>query len=478
MIETQPRDPVLFIDCTSTIRSGLNTGIQRVVKSLAKQAQVFSEYLGIECIPMCYQFNAYYRIQDAELVTSDTQDEYEALTFQYQDIYFCPDAFWTMDIYHNLPFFRDRGVNIAILIHDIIPITHPHFIDKESVHLFEEALLEVIRYSQLLPCVSRETQRNLMTFCKSRGIELSELECPVITMAPALEPLPQFDIDDSNRIPTGNFFLMVGTIEPRRSYLDVLHEFSLYRKNGGQLQLLIIGKQGTKSSEITGIIQNLGNAVTWLIDANDNELTLAYKQATAIICASRAEGYGMPVAEGLAYNGLVLANRLPVFGEFAGAYPYYFDINVEGDLMQLMHKVHTLHRPTHPPYLGSWDASAISIAINLRRIATFCGKNTAIELHRNSSDAVRWAHWIYFGRKCNPEDVVMWMQRETLTSMLIAMQYELCKPNAELTSYNIRQASQLITGKFPDANEIVWLKEKYRTLSELNDYLFNIRNQS
>lgn len=363
------RAPVLYIDCTSTIRSGLNTGIQRVVRALINQAAVFSQNLAIDCIPIGYQFNAFYRVEDAKKVALDTQADFIPVKVQHKDIYFCPDAFWTMDMHAWYPFFRGRGLSIATLIYDIIPITHPWFFTPEDARTFEIGLLDVVRGSDLLPCISRETQRALIAFCHAKGISLSESKCPVIPLAPAMTALPVPDQQKYKRLPKGEFFLMVGTIEPRRGYLDTLREYSKYRDAGGTAELLIVGKRGTQFSEIIWQIDRLRPTVTWLEDADDRELAGAYQRAIAVICSSRAEGYGMSVAEGLAYNGRVLANRLPVFQEFAGAHPYYFDIELEGELARLMAKAKTLAHAKHRLNLGSWADTARAIATQLARIA-------------------------------------------------------------------------------------------------------------
>lgn len=44
----------IFLDCTHTYNSGLNTGIQRVVKNIVKNAQAVSRDLGVEIIPVVY----------------------------------------------------------------------------------------------------------------------------------------------------------------------------------------------------------------------------------------------------------------------------------------------------------------------------------------------------------------------------------------------------------------------------------------
>ena len=52
--ETSPslKPSHIYIDCTSTYATGLNTGIQRVVRSIVEREQALSEHAGVPCIPV------------------------------------------------------------------------------------------------------------------------------------------------------------------------------------------------------------------------------------------------------------------------------------------------------------------------------------------------------------------------------------------------------------------------------------------
>ena len=423
------RDPILYLDCTSTVRTNLTTGVQRVVRGLCDQSVVFSEQLGIKCVPIANQFEAFYRVEDACLITLNTQEDFVPVDFRYRDIYFCPDAFWTMDMYQWFPFFHSKGMPIATLIYDLIPLTHPQYFSAQTIQVFENSLLDIVKYSKLLPCISFETQRALKKFCHSKNIQIKEENCPVIPIAPAVLVLPGQDHEEDNELPV-NYFLIVGTLEPRRGYLEALREYSMYRDEGGEAELVIVGKRGSHSDEIIHSISTFENSVRWIDNANDSQLANLYQNAAAVVSPSLAEGYGLPVAEGLLYNGLVFANRLAVFGEFAGAHPYYFDIKIKGELSRLMASVDQLGRPDSRPNLSSWEESANAIATQLTKIAPFHGKHTAIELTKVSPESVRWAHWFVFKRQCNPEDLEIWMQYATISTMYDAMRYEVDTNNA------------------------------------------------
>lgn len=281
----------------------------------------------------------------------------------------------------------------------------------------------------------------------------------MIPLAPALQSGKQ--ALDTTRIPKEPFFLMVGTVEPRRGYVEAVTEYQAYLLGGGEASLLIIGKEGGAANAVSECIRHAGEKVKWLSDASDAELMAAYHQALAVVCPSHSEGYGMSVSEGIAYNGLVLANRLPVFGEFAGAWPYYFDIDRQGDLARLLEDTPNLTRLAKAPSMGGWRDTARAIALNLVHISQAHGRHQAVELLRNSEEAVRWAYWLLFGRVCSPAEVAGWLKFETVQAMFDGLQYESRSPNALLSNNSVRWLQQAINGRQAIGDEEVayWCKQ-------------------
>jgi len=89
---------------------------------------------------------------------------------------------------------------------------------------------------------------------------------------------------------------------------------------------------------------------------SDGELALLYRGAAALIQASEAEGFGLPLIEALSVGTPVLANDIPVFRELAGAHATFFDIHREGDLSE---KVERLLREGSRPVDFSWPSWSV-----------------------------------------------------------------------------------------------------------------------
>jgi glycosyltransferase involved in cell wall biosynthesis len=116
-------------------------------------------------------------------------------------------------------------------------------------------------------------------------------------------------------LPERPFFLSVGSIEPRKN----LHRLAEAFRSSGlahDFELLLVGRQAwgelPEGVSVTGAV-------------SDGELKSLYKNAQATFVPSFYEGFGLPVAEGLALGSPVFCSDIPVFREVAGPVARYFN---------------------------------------------------------------------------------------------------------------------------------------------------------
>jgi glycosyltransferase involved in cell wall biosynthesis len=88
-----------------------------------------------------------------------------------------------------------------------------------------------------------------------------------------------------------------------------------------------------------------------------------YSTCTALIAASEAEGFGLPLIEAAQHKLPIIARDIAVFREIAGKYAYYFSGNEPDDLANAVRAWLTLYESAeHPksddmPWL-TWKQSA------------------------------------------------------------------------------------------------------------------------
>ena len=132
----------------------------------------------------------------------------------------------------------------------------------------------------------------------------------------------------SHRPLTESYFVMLGTIEPRKNHLLVLNLWrELYAKYGRETpSLLLVGSRGWKNRDIIAMIERNTpprGAVEELGRLPDADVAGLLKGARALLLPSFAEGYGLPLAEALSHGTPVLCSDLPVFHEVGAGIPEY-----------------------------------------------------------------------------------------------------------------------------------------------------------
>jgi glycosyltransferase involved in cell wall biosynthesis len=130
---------------------------------------------------------------------------------------------------------------------------------------------------------------------------------------------------------------MVGTIEPRKGYSQTISAFEQLWKDGHDINLVIVGREGwigLPDSMRTAVLRvvtqlrnspELGQRLLWLEGISDEYLNKIYARSTCLIAASEGEGFGLPLIEAAQHKIPMMVRDIPIFREVAGAYAYYFN---------------------------------------------------------------------------------------------------------------------------------------------------------
>jgi glycosyltransferase involved in cell wall biosynthesis len=114
------------------------------------------------------------------------------------------------------------------------------------------------------------------------------------------------------------YVLHVGSCIPRKR-IDVLFK-SFARLAMKEPRLLLVKVGGTWTASQHELIERHGlrEKIIHLTDVSRHLLATFYRHAACVVVPSDAEGFGLPVLEGLACGGPVIASDLPIFREVAG----------------------------------------------------------------------------------------------------------------------------------------------------------------
>lgn len=330
--------PRIFVDISELAQRDAQGGIQRVVKKFLEN-MVFKLIDG-RCVEPVYAKNngpLYYAkqwtAQYFNLPGTFTDDPVDPPGPG--DLYFMPDYYLLekdqIDFIQRL---QDWGGEAYFIVYDLLPIRRPEWFMPVVNPLFTDFLERIFRYADGILCISKNVADDLFEYLEACRPERSKPlnigyfhQGSDINSGPAKEKLSAEEhqlLDDIRKCPT---FLMVGTVEPRKSHAQALDAFELLWYKGFSINLCIVGQTGWLTDDIKNRVRRLkagGWHIIWPKHVSDSLLLSLYQESSALLAASEGEGFGLPLIEA-AHHGLpIIARDLPVFREVAGEHAFYF----------------------------------------------------------------------------------------------------------------------------------------------------------
>jgi glycosyltransferase involved in cell wall biosynthesis len=122
-------------------------------------------------------------------------------------------------------------------------------------------------------------------------------------------------------IPSGRFWLNVGTIEPRKNQRRLTDAYARYLAAGGPpMPLVLAGGKGWLMDDFQNHLKELGieNQVVMTGYVSDDELIWLYRNCYANLYPSLFEGFGLPVLEGMQFGAATLTTTSSSVPEVAG----------------------------------------------------------------------------------------------------------------------------------------------------------------
>ena len=218
---------------------------------------------------------------------------------------------------------RQAGAEVVVLIHDLIPITHPELVPPKQPPRFAERIACVRDNASLVVAVSSDTELALASHWAG-----SARVPPIVTSGIGVSDLPPTAIRVK---PAAGRFLMVGTLEPRKNHALVLDAWTRLARDvphGGMPRLDILGQPGWRGDEIAGAIRAHPQfEKTLFLDtaASDRALAQAFRDADTLLYPTLAEGFGLPPYEALDHGLLPICSDLAVLRSGLGADAVYVD---------------------------------------------------------------------------------------------------------------------------------------------------------
>jgi glycosyltransferase involved in cell wall biosynthesis len=210
-------------------------------------------------------------------------------------------------------------VKPVFMIHDLLPIEHPEFFHPNSVKRHARRL-NVFAKVAAGAIVSTPTVADaLLTHLRGLGRK----DVPLLIQALPVSPTFHGPREHDKGLAAQPYFIMCGTIEPRKNHLLVLNLWRDLARSMGTAtpKLIIAGARGWENENIIDMLERCPAIRSHVIEApglSTPSLKRLIDNARAVLMPSFAEGYGLPVAEALVAGTPVLASNLPSFRAMGG----------------------------------------------------------------------------------------------------------------------------------------------------------------
>jgi glycosyltransferase involved in cell wall biosynthesis len=398
---------MIFIDCTYTYKSNLNTGIQRVVRNVFRYIPEIAQKSGYQIIPLSYTGNTFKRVDAAEvfnvhkkksiiekllflyhqkqLIIADflpqplrrlvlapkekfgltmflylpflvlkilgtfllpkkkDHSEFEEYSDHSDNIFLALDCSWYFPCWDKLDYFIQKGGFVTTVIYDLIPLNFPEFCDDHLQKSFKLWFEKMLSKSDSILTISNSVSNEVIHYQDQgfNSVKISKDFIKHFSLGSELDLIQETAEPRTalKKIFHDDCYLVVGTIEPRKNHEYILESFDLLWAQRSEAKLIIIGRLGWKNESMIKRIINhklYGINLFMFNDISDSELAYAYNRCKALIIASKAEGFGLPIVEAFQQNLKVMCSDIPVFREVAGNAAFYFDLNDSASLVKII----------------------------------------------------------------------------------------------------------------------------------------------
>lgn len=208
------------------------------------------------------------------------------------------------------------GVPSVVLLHDLIPITHPEFCRPGDGDKHKVRVLNALNHASRILVNSAYTAFELDRFARAEGLSSPPVDAVHLGLEPGFSPTRG----------TGTprpYFVHVGTIEARKNLAFLLTVWRRLQERMGPStpQLVLVGRYGWENEAVLDHLQrspNLQGLVHQTAAMGDEALARLMSNARAVLAPSSVEGFDLPAVEASALGAPLIASDIPVHRELVG----------------------------------------------------------------------------------------------------------------------------------------------------------------
>lgn len=297
---------VVYFWVDDTCRNPHNSGIQRVVRQLARAliAQ------GYNLIPIRWADSRLSSVPDDELAhlerwNGPSKHEWGS----WIDPEDSPLRSWLIipELVHGhltevRTYAHSAGLRCAAIFYDAIPYKMKDVFGPVFARHHEEYMVELANFDKVLS-ISNQSHDDIKSILRERRVRTNSFDHRFEVVA-SLGSMVEHPRVHSVKNAVGTIkILSIISIEPRKNPLTLLEAFATAaKKSSREIKLTLVGRRIPRFDSIAAEVEAFEAATPnfeWLQDIDDDRLAGLYAEADFTVFPSLEEGYGLPIVESL-----------------------------------------------------------------------------------------------------------------------------------------------------------------------------------
>jgi alpha-1,3-rhamnosyl/mannosyltransferase len=220
---------------------------------------------------------------------------------------------------HQIP--NIAGLPVVATVMDAIPLIHPEWMRKSFRGLKRTLFAKSVSKADHVITISEHSRQDLIRLL---GIPPAKISVTPLGVNPVyferMSAASKESVISKHGLKPG-FFLVVGTLQPRKNLHRVLEAFQALPASVRKGHpLVVVGREGWASEDLIPQLKRLEEhgEGKWLSYLPQDEVMALLQSAGAMVFASLYEGFGLPVIEAFAAQCPVIASNTTSLPEVTG----------------------------------------------------------------------------------------------------------------------------------------------------------------
>jgi len=221
-----------------------------------------------------------------------------------------------IEMAHFGPFRLNSSIKRVTVIHDLTAILYPEWHDKAS-HIVQKLFLKkILKKADHIITNSHSTSESIKEYQPLTKDKIS-------VIYPSINVKNRKHNPDNNK---GVYFLSVGTIEPRKNYVQLIEAFKKVAANNSEVKLVIIGYKGWKYEPVIDAIEKSKYSDRIILKGyiSEEELIDYYRNSIAFVFTTLYEGFGIPLLEAMSLESVIVSSDIAISREVCGNAALYY----------------------------------------------------------------------------------------------------------------------------------------------------------